>query len=82
MEFANKKRLKKALIFYGIVATLLLIRVGYIQILCHDELSAGAISQYQINIEGLDTRGMILDRNYMPLTGGTTEYYYFIDKDK
>ena len=56
--------------FFAVMAVLLAARLAYIQIFCHDEFTAAAVSQYEITVEGLDTRGVILDRNSMPLTGG------------
>lgn len=76
------KRNKYLLGIFIVLIFLLVIRLYYIQIICHEELSEAAKSQYEIMIEGMDTRGMILDRNYMPLIGDTNQYYYFIEKEK
>lgn len=80
MEHINKKRIKGFMIFFVSLAALLAARLAYIQIFCHEEFKAAASSQYSIAVEGLDTRGMILDRNLMPLTGGIKEYYYIIPR--
>src|SRR5699024_1463763 len=64
------------------VMLLLAGRLFYLQVLCHEELAAAAASQQEIAIEGLDTRGMILDRNLQPLTGGTDQYYYIVSQKK
>jgi len=82
MEKIYSKRVGMLLASFIVVMLLLASRVLYIQIFCHDELETMATSQYEVLIEGMDTRGMILDRNYMPLTGGTSQYYYFIKKEK
>ncbi len=57
-------------------------RFGYLQIIRHEELSEAAELQHQVRVEGLDSRGMILDRNLNPLTGTVKNYYYFIPKDR
>lgn len=57
---------------------LFLVRFYYLQIVSHEELKTAAALQYQVVADGLDTRGMILDRNLQPLTGGVQQYYYFI----
>lgn len=82
MEEMNKKRMRRIFIFFAVIIVALVSRLIYIQIICHDEFEAAAVSQYEIAIEGLDTRGAILDRNSMPLTGGTKRYYYIISKKK
>ena len=76
MEKKYSKRVGMLFASFIVVMLLLASRVLYIQIFCHDELETMATSQYEVLIEGIDTRGMILDRNYMPLTGGTSQYYY------
>lgn len=80
MYVFNQKRIKVVVIAFTIVMILLVARLWYIQVICHDEFTEAVISQYEVSIEGLDTRGKILDRNLKPLTGGTDQYYYIIDK--
>lgn len=82
MDEINKKRIRRIFAFFSVIMAVLVMRLIYIQAACHDEFEAAAVSQYEIVIEGLDTRGMILDRNLMPLTGGTKQYYYIIGKSK
>lgn len=65
-----------------IVFAALICRLFYLQILSHDDLQAAAVSQYQVAVEGLDTRGQIFDRNLEPLTGGTEQYIYFLETDR
>lgn len=62
-----------------VVFSLLLGRLAYIQLYSHVPLRDAAVSQYQVLVEGLDTRGAIFDRNMEMLTGGTDNYYYFLD---
>lgn len=57
-------------------------RFYYLQILSHEELAAAASMQQQISIQGLDSRGMILDRNLQPLTGLEKQYLYFLARDR
>lgn len=65
-----------------IVFAALACRLFYLQILSHDDLQAAAVSQYQVAVEGLDTRGQIFDRNLEPLTGGTEQYIYFLETNR
>ncbi|MBQ9961315.1 MAG: penicillin-binding protein 2 [Firmicutes bacterium] len=76
-----KKRVKLIITIFSILLFLLGCRIWYIQVVCHDELTSAANSQYYISLLGLDTRGNVLDRNLKPLTGGTQEYYYIINKN-
>ncbi len=80
IQIINLKRIKRLAVVVTVLIFALLCRAFYIQIISHDNLSEGALSQYEISVEGLDTRGAILDRNYMPLTGGKSQYYYFVKK--
>ena len=81
MDKSIIKRNKRLLGTFVVLMILLTIRLYYIQIICHEELSKAAQSQYEIMVEGIDTRGMILDRNYVPLIGDANQYYYFIKKE-
>lgn len=74
----SRVRIKIFLVALFLIWTLLAMRLYYWQILRRDELSDMATSQYQVVVEGMDTRGSILDRNLQPLTGGSSKYYFFI----
>lgn len=78
----NVGRNKIAFVLFTVAMLALAVRLFYIQIICHDKLEEAATSQYEIVIDGLDTRNRILDRNYRPLTDEIKEYYYLIKKDK
>ncbi|MGN1143812.1 MAG: hypothetical protein ACI4SU_04540, partial [Anaerovoracaceae bacterium] len=65
-----------------IIFAALACRLFYLQILSHDDLQAAAVSQYQVTVEGMDTRGQIFDRNLEPLTGGIQQYIYFLETDR
>lgn len=80
MEEINGRHIRRIFVFFSVIMAVLTVRLAYIQLICHDRFEAAAVSQYEIAIEGLDTRGMILDRNAMPLTGGTKQYYYIVGK--
>ena len=82
MEKSNIRRIRITAALFAITAFLLAVRLFYVQVVCHDELKAAAVVQYEIPVIGLDTRGMITDRNSMPLTGGTKDCYYLIRKEK
>lgn len=85
-ENIDKKRFLsrgKVLIGIGLCIWIGLVgRLFYIQVLSHDDLALASASQYQVIVEGMDTRGVILDRHMNPLTGGTQQYYYFILKSR
>lgn len=74
----EKKRLVWVLALFAVVILLLSLRFFQIQILSTTKYTELAASQYQILVEGMDSRGKILDRNGIPLTGGQTQYYYFL----
>jgi len=56
-------------------------RLYYVQILCEDELTAAACSQQMIPVLRENSKGVIYDRNMVPLTGADKAYYYLIHKD-
>lgn len=82
MEKRNIGRNKIAFLLFLVAMFALAVRLFYIQIICHEELEEAATSQYEIVVDGLDTRSSILDRNYRPLTDEIKEYYYLIKKEK
>ena len=87
-DYADPERCRTAgririLLAAAVVLMILLSgRLFYIQILCHEEFSKAAVSQYGIPVKGLDTRGQIFDRNGDALTGNHYEYYYIISKNR
>ena len=46
MEHINKKRVKGFAVFFAVMAVLLAARLAYIQIFCHDEFTAAAVSLF------------------------------------
>ena len=78
----NRKRVTTALLIFMVPVIALTGRLFYIQILCHDAFKEAATSQYEMAVEGMDTRGQIYDRNLKPLTGGSYQYYYIIKKER
>lgn len=78
----GRVRIKIFLVLLFLAWILLVMRLYYWQILSHDELSDMASSQYQVVVEGMDTRGAILDRNLQTLTGGSAKYYFFISENR
>ena len=71
-------RLKKIGIFIGILFIALTLRLAYIQLLGHEELSAAAGAQALIQLEGSNTRGIIYDRTGAPLVADEKQYIYII----
>lgn len=82
MDRKYRHRLRLLMIVTGLLWAAFIGRFYYLQIVSHEELATAAVSQYQVVVEGLDTRGKILDRNLQPLTGETEQYYYFIPNDR
>lgn len=70
------------ILFIGIVSTLiilaLMLRLYYIQIVKHDIYTTEINKQKSINIPLGRIRGMILDRNYIPLVNREEETYLII----
>lgn len=81
MEKINARRIKGIVVLFFILIVFLVVKTGYIQVFCHERFESDAAMQQEMAVEGLDTRGMILDRNLRPLTGGVKEYYYIIPKN-
>jgi len=80
MEIMNKN-LIRILAFTGVLIFALILRLAYIQLLGHDELSAAVRSQSLISLEGSNTRGMIYDRNGAALVADDKRYVYIIKDD-
>lgn len=78
----NKKRIMAGLAVMAGLSAALACRLFYIQVLCHDDFTETAQLQYEITIDGIDTRGQIFDRNMQPLTGGSSRWYYIIKESK
>ncbi len=78
----SRKRVKTALIFFVVPMAALAGRLFFIQVMCHDDFSEAATAQYEMVVEGIDTRGQIFDRNMNPVTGGSCQYYYIIKKER
>ncbi len=77
-----RKRIKLAAAAACLTWVLLSCRLFYWQVLCHQPLTEAAQAQYDIRVEGMDTRGRILDRNLQPLTDGAWQYCYFLKTDR
>ena len=77
-------RRRMGVLFAGILLIFLLlaVRLYYLQVMCGENLAAGADAQQNMAVTGLDTRGLIYDRNMVPLVGGKNKYYYFIPASK
>lgn len=57
-------------------------RLYYIQIVCGEALQAGARGQQSIPVYSQDRRGVIYDRNMLPLTDSCQCYYYLVEKSR
>ena len=76
------KRLRLLLAAAAVLWALFLWRFYYLQIASHGELAEMAALQYQVPVEGLDSRGQIYDRNLQPLTGRVKQYCYFLPRER
>lgn len=72
------KRIKILSIFFLAVFISLILRLAYIQILGHEDLSAVTREQALIALEGSNTRGIIYDRYGVPLVADENHYIYII----
>lgn len=71
-------RIKVISIFLLAVFIALTIRLAYIQLVGHEELSAATRAQSLIALEGSNTRGIIYDRNGEALVADEKQYIYII----
>lgn len=76
------KRVREIAMLGLVLFLALAIRMYYIQIMCGDELSEGAVSQQVIKVKSEEDRGVIYDRNLIKLTNSTPNYYYLIHRTK
>lgn len=72
------RNLRAIFIFIAVLFTALALRLAYIQLIGHDELSAAMRAQSLISLEGSNTRGIIYDRNGAPLVADDKHYIYII----
>ena len=77
----EEKRLKKIMIFIGVLFIALGMRLAYIQLIGHKELSAATQAQSLISLEGSNTRGIIYDRNGAALVADEKSYIYIMKKE-
>ncbi len=57
-------------------------RLYYIQVLCGQELTEGALGQQVISVQTVNRRGTIYDRNLLPLTDSGCSYYYLVEEKR
>ena len=71
-------RIKGISIFFLAIFLALTLRLAYIQLVGHEELSAATRAQSLIALEGSNTRGIIYDRNGEALVADEKQYIYII----
>jgi len=76
------RRIKIISIFFLAVFLALTLRLAYIQIIGHEELSAAMRAQSMIALEGSNTRGIIYDRYGEALVADEKHYIYIIKDDE
>lgn len=85
MEWDNsvsRRRIRLILFTAAVLWMFFLGKFFSLQVISHEELSEAAAMQHLVRVEGLDSRGTILDRNLQPLTGNTRKYCYFLPKNR
>lgn len=75
------KRIKLLRAVFLVLLVALCGRLYYVQVLSADELTAAAHSQQLIPVLQENSKGVIYDRNMVPLTGVNQNYYYLIHKE-
>ncbi|MDO5414911.1 MAG: penicillin-binding protein 2 [Bacillota bacterium] len=75
------KRLKIIVIALAVMILALTLRLAYIQVLGHEDLSAATRAQSLIALEGSNTRGIIYDRYGQPLVADEKQYIYIIKNE-
>lgn len=78
----GQKNLKIILWIMMAIFVALTLRLGYIQLLGHKDLSDVTRTQSMISLKGSDTRAAILDRNGVAIAGENKKYIYIIKSDK
>ncbi len=78
------ERMRKNLniIFLALILMLiaLAVRLFWIQVIGQEDLKQAACSQSLVSLDGVNTRGLICDRNGEPLVGDHKQYLYVIRK--
>ena len=75
------KRLRTIVIALSVMMLALTLRLAYIQVLGHEDLSAATRAQSLIALEGSNTRGIIYDRYGQPLVADEKQYIYIIKNE-
>lgn len=75
------KRLRTIVIALSVMILALTLRLAYIQVLGHEDLSAATRAQSLIALEGSNTRGIIYDRYGQPLVADEKHYIYIIKNE-
>jgi len=75
------KNLKRLVIIVGVLFFALTMRLAYIQLIGGEDLAAATRMQSLIALEGSNTRGIIYDRNGVPLVADNRNYIYIIKED-
>lgn len=70
--------LKRIIFAVAVIMAVLACRLAYIQLAGEQDLSAATRAQSMIALKGSNTRGIIYDRNGMPLVADSKKYIYII----
>ena len=82
MEYMGRMRrnLKIVVWILAVLLLALVVRLLWIQVMGGEDLSRAVCDQSLVSLEGANTRGLICDRNGIPLVGDQKRYLYIIRK--
>ena len=75
-----RRNLKKVVWILAVLILALVARLFWIQILGGEDLKQAACDQSLISLQGANTRGLIYDRNGLPMVADHKRYLYIIQK--
>lgn len=75
-----RRNLKRVVWILAVLILALVVRLFWIQILGSEDLKQAACDQSLISLQGANTRGLIYDRNGLPMVADHKRYLYIIRK--
>ena len=75
-----RRNLKRVVWILAVLILALVVRLFWIQILGSEDLKQAVCDQSLISLQGANTRGLIYDRNGLPMVADHKRYLYIIRK--
>ena len=75
-----RRNLKIVVWMLAVLISALTVRLFCIQVMGSEDLSQAVCDQSLVSLQGANTRGLICDRNGLPLVGDQKRYLYIISK--